>query len=279
MKLFIPSLLAVLLMAGTSRAGTPAPTLAAAADQPAVDGVNGKLDAFYGAVNRSYIRGTNAAISIPVGQHYGLQLDALYARGFETDIYGYGAHYFRRDPSKYLLGLAAGALHSTDFNDVLAGVEGELYFNKFTVGAFVGYNNFDARVTSTFAPRVNTERDFVAARVFAAAYPVDNLMISAEWQNRFGKNFCIIGLEYQTPVRGLTVFVDGGLGDNDFRQLIGGVRYYFGGDKTLKARHRQDDPENITSIFSGTTGGNSSPQSPPTGAPASAPPPAPKPQT
>lgn len=262
MKLFTSSLLAVLITLVTANAGTHAPTIAAAADQPAVDGVNGKIDAFYGAVNRSYIRGTSAAISIPIGQHYGLQLDGLYAHGFETDIYGYGAHYFRRDPSRYLLGLAAGALHSTDFNDVLAGVEGEIYFNKFTLGGFVGYNNFDTRIGSTFASRVNTERDFIAARIFAAAYPVDNLMISAEWQNRFGKNFCIVGLEYQTPIRGLTVYVDGGLGDNNFRQLIGGVRYYFGGDKTLKARHRQDDPENINSVFQGTAGANVSPQSP-----------------
>ncbi|MFN7562709.1 MAG: hypothetical protein ACK5TH_13080 [Prosthecobacter sp.] len=261
MKLLTTSIFSLLLAAGL-QAGTPAPTIGAAADEPAVSGLNGKLDAFYGAVNRSYIRGTNATLSLPVGQHYGLQLDGLYAHGFETDIYGYGAHYFRRDPSKYLLGLAAGALHSTDFNDVIAGVEGEWYFNKITLGAFVGYNNFDTRVTSSFAPRVNTERDFIAARIYAAAYPVDNLMISAEWQNRFGKNFCIIGLEYQTPVRGLTVFVDGGLGDNDFRQLIGGVRYYFGGDKTLKARHRQDDPENITSVFSGTAGATVNAQQP-----------------
>jgi hypothetical protein len=255
MKNTLLSLLSSLLVAAASHAGTSAPTIAAAADQPAVSGLNGKVDSFYGAVNRSYIRGTNAALSLPVGQNYGLQLDGLYAHGFETDIYGYGAHFFRRDPSKYLLGLAAGAMHSTDFNDVLVGVEGELYFKYFTVGAFAGYNNFDTRVPSGFAPRVNTTRDFVAARVYAAAYPVDNLMVSAEWQNRFGKNFCIVGLEYQTPVRGVSVFVDGGLGDNDFRQLTGGLRIYFGGDKTLKARHRQDDPENITSIFSGTGGG------------------------
>ncbi|MFM2169742.1 MAG: hypothetical protein RIS79_4113 [Verrucomicrobiota bacterium] len=255
MKNTLLTFLSSLALVVVSHAGTPsAPTIAAAADQPAVSGLNGKVDSFYGAVNRSYIRGTNAALSLPVGQNYGLQLDGLYARGFETDIYGYGAHFFRRDPSKYLLGLAAGAIQSTDFNDVLVGVEGELYFKHFTLGAFAGYNNFDTRVPSAFAPRVNTSRDFVAARVYAAAYPIDNLMISAEWQNRFGKNFCIVGLEYQTPVRGMSVFVDGGLGDNDFRQLTGGLRIYFGGDKPLKARHRQDDPENITSIFSGTGG-------------------------
>mgnify|MGYP000853186951 FL=1 len=107
---------------------------------------------------------------------------------------------------------------------------------------------------STFASRTNTQRDFIAARLFAAVYPVDNLAISAEWQNRFGKNFYILGLEYQTPIRGVALYVDGGLGDNHYRQIIGGVRIYFGGDKTLKDRHRKDDPESINTSFGGTAG-------------------------
>lgn len=245
---------ALVLASGAAFAGTPAPTIAAAADEPAVSALNGKIDGFYGAVNHNYLRGTAGTVSLPVGQRYGLQLDGLFARGFGTDIFGYGGHFFTRNPSKGLFGLAFGGLHSTDFNDLLVGVEGELYFNKFTVGGFVGYNNYDTRVLSTFASRTNTQRDFIAARLFAAVYPVDNLMISVEWQNRFGKNFYILGLEYQTPLRGVALFVDGGLGDNHYRQIIGGVRIYFGGEKTLKDRHRKDDPENIGGIFGGTSG-------------------------
>lgn len=263
---FVSAFAALILASGSSFAGTPAPSIAASADEPAVSAVNGKLDGFYGAVNHNYLRGTAGTVSLPVGQRFGLQLDGLFARGFGTDIFGYGGHFFTRNPAKGLLGLAFGGLHSTDFNDVLAGVEGELYFNKFTVGGFVGYNNYDTRVLSTFASRVNTERDFIAARLFAAVYPVDNLMISAEWQNRFGKNFYIVGLEYQTPLRGVALYVDGGLGDNHYRQLIGGVRIYFGGDKTLKDRHRKDDPESINTSFGGTSGagvGSPGQQTPP----------------
>ncbi len=251
---FMSAVVALILTSGSAFAGAPTSTIAASADEPAVSAVNGKIDGLYGAVNHNYLRGAAGTISIPVGQRFGLQLDGLYARGFGTDILGYGGHFFTRNPSKGLFGLAVGGTHSTDFNDLLAGIEGELYFNKFTIGGFVGYNNYDTRVLSTFASCVNTQRDFAAARLFAAIYPVDNLMISAEWQNRFGKNFYVIGLEYQTPLRGVALFVDGGVGDNNYRQVLGGVRLYFGGNKSLKDRHRKDDPENMGSTFGGTSG-------------------------
>ena len=93
---------------------------------------------------------------------------------------------------------------------------------------------------------------------------------AAEWQNRFNKNFAIVRMEWQTPVRGLALYVDGGLGDNHFRYLVGGVRYYFGGSKTLKDRHRKDDPDNINNVFSVTDGGGVAGSS---SAPPSSPPP------
>jgi hypothetical protein len=257
------SLAALLLASSSVFAGTPAQTIAASADEPAVSSINGKIDGIYGAVNQNYLRGTAGTISLPVGQRFGLQLDGLYARGFGTDILGYGGHFFTRNPSKGLLGLAVGGTHSTDFDDLIAGVEGELYFNRFTVGGFVGYNHYDTHVLSSFAPRVNTQRDFTTARLFAAVYPVDNLMISAEWQNRFGKNFYIVGLEYQTSLPGVALFVDGGVGDHNYRQVLGGIRIYFGGKKSLKDRHRKDDPENMGGIFGGTSGaGIASPAQP-----------------
>lgn len=222
-------------------------------DLPAVSGPNGKVEAFYGAVNRSYLRGSSATFSMPAGHDFGVQLDALYARAFETDLLGAGGHFFKRDPSHYLLGLAAGVTHSSHFNDILAGIEGELYYERLTIGAFVGYNHFDSRLPVGLTAPLNQEKHFAVARVYASLYPVDNLMLTTEWQNRFGKNIVVVGLEYQTPARGVTVYLDGGLGDNNFRQLIGGIRIYFGGDKSLKHRHRQDDPASLVGAFAGTT--------------------------
>ena len=64
-------------------------------------------------------------------------------------------------------------------------------------------------------------------------------------------------MEWQTPVDGLAVFADGGVGENGYAHLLGGVRVYFGGSKPLKERHRQDDPSNINTTFIGTTSGGS----------------------
>ena len=56
----------------------------------------------------------------------------------------------------------------------------------------------------------------------------------------------------------MALFADGGVGEDDYSHLIGGVRIYFGDNKTLKDRHRKDDPSNILSDFinTGTAGGS-----------------------
>ena len=245
-------------------AGESAKSIQAAANQsviePAVSGINGKIDVNYGAVNNSYTRGTAGSVSLPLGQSYGLQLDALYQHGMETDIYGLGGHIFTRRPDKGMLGLAFGGNESTDFTDLLVGVEGEYYFSKITLGGFVGYNNFDSHIIPTFSTNLATKTNFVAGRIYAAIYPMDNLMLRLEYQNRFERNFFVAHLEYQTPVRGVALFLDGGLGDNSYSHLMGGVRIYFGGNKSLKDRHRKDDPSNINSaIINSATGAISSP--------------------
>lgn len=254
------------LSLGSVYAGDSGKGVAAAATasviEPAVSGINGKLDANYGVVNDSYIRGAAGSISLPLGQRFGAQFDALYQRGFDSDIYGLGGHFFARNPSKGLLGLAFGGLTSTDFTDLLVGLEGEYYFDKVTLGAFVGYNNYDTHILPSF-PGIADQSDFVAARLYAAIYPIDNLMLRLEYQNRFERNFYIAHLEWQTPVRGLALFVDGGVGDNSYSHLMGGVRIYFGGNKSLKDRHRKDDPSNINSGFVNTGGAASADPSSP----------------
>jgi len=220
--------------------------------------VNGKLDFHYGSVNDTYTRGVGGAISLPVGQRYGVQLDGLYARAAESDIYGYGAHFFTRRPSKGLFGLASGGLTSTDFTDFVVGLEGEYYLDKITLGAFVGYNNYDTHsATPLMGGRLANEQNFVAARLYAAIYPVDDLVIRLGYENRYARNFYTAHIEYQTPVSGLALYVDGILGDNNFYTLVGGVRYYFGTKKSLKARHRQDDPQSLPGslLYTGIAGG------------------------
>ncbi len=227
--------------------------------EPAVSSINSKIDAHYGEVTGEDTRGVGASISLPIGERYGFQFDTLYEHALDNDVYGLGGHLFTRRPDVGLLGLAFSMSDSDNYSDGIVGVEGEYYLDKVTLGGFVGYNNFDAHIIPAFNPAIADETDYVAARLYAAIYPTDDLMVRLEYQHRFDMNFFVANVEYQTPIRGLALFADGGLGENDYSHLIGGVRIYFGDDKSLKDRHRKDDPSNILTDFinTGTVGGSS----------------------
>ena len=60
-----------------------------------------------------------------------------------------------------------------------------------------------------------------------------------------------IDIEYQTRVEGLSLFANASKGDNDYDHVIGGIRYYFGKQKSLIERHRKDDPPSL--LFAGAS--------------------------
>lgn len=226
----------------------------------AVSAINGKIEANYGSVNDTYSRGIAGSLSIPVAESWGIQFDSMYQHAAEDDFYGLGGHFFTRKPDVGLLGLFVGGIKSGSSMDNLAvAVEGELYYEKVSVGAFLGFDHIDRNgVNSSFLPRTRNHDDFALANLYAAVYPVDDLMVRFDYTNRLNRNFYDLTVEYQTPVKGLSVFGVGGLGDGSFYQLMGGLRYYFGKDKNLKRRHREDDPINpLSGIFqsSGQAGG------------------------
>lgn len=59
--------------------------------------------------------------------------------------------------------------------------------------------------------------------------------------------------EYLTSLNGLSLFATGAVGSDGYDYVLGGVRYYFGSEKSLMLRHRNDDPFNyLFSSFSST---------------------------
>jgi hypothetical protein len=255
MKLFAISCAVVtLLLQGVTGGEISKEVCAESAIEPAVSAVNGKIDGHYGEVNGSSTRGVAGSLSLPLGERYGFQFDTIFEHGMQSDIYGLGSHLFTRRPDKGLLGFAFGFAESTDFTDAIAGVEAERYLCKVTLGGFIGYNNFDTHITPFFAPEIENETDYLAGRLYAAIYPCDDLMVRLEYQHRVDHNFFIANVEYQTQIKGLALFAEGGVGENDYSHVLGGIRLYFGGGcKSLKDRHRKDDPDNILSVF-GKTG-------------------------
>lgn len=85
----------------------------------------------------------------------------------------------------------------------------------------------------------------------ARYYLLDDLMLAASFARTDNDDRWAGGLEYQTPMNGLAFFASVAGGDKDYEHALIGLRFYFGGAKSLKKRHREDDPVNM--LFTGMT--------------------------
>lgn len=210
----------------------------------AVSGMNGKVGVSTGSMDSDTGKNVMGSFSAPLGTNFGFQVDALYTDVAERDFYGLGAHLFWRDSDKGLLGITAGGVRENDVLDSWAvGTEGEYYLDKITVGAQAGVANIDYKGGS--APFISTDETDFYATAEVGFYPVDNVLVSLTYTRAFNNNLTQGQIEYQTPINGVSLFADVAQGDNDYDHALVGLRYYFGSDKSLKLRHRQDDPPNV----------------------------------
>lgn len=212
-------------------------------DLPAVDRLNGKVDYLGGWMNSDEGHNFSGSISLPVTERFGVQGDALYTHvignGYATDFFAGGAHFFWRNPNRALVGLFAGGESGEAQYSLHAGVEAEYYFHQFTFGlsAGIGHLKYDQPVSF-----FETDQTRFVGSAFAAWYPVDQLMIEVGYANLFESHLGQAVIEYQTPLCGLSLTADAGIGSHDYDYVLLGIRYYFGGNKSLIRRHREDDP-------------------------------------
>lgn len=210
---------------------------------PAVSEINGKLEIAGGFLR---VPGTtlghariNGALSIPVGDRFGLQGDAAL---FNT-IGGVGAggaiHAFTRDPSFYLLGVTAAAVRVPGATLWAVGPEAELYLDQFSIEAWAGY----ASLNYDNAALVDLGGGFAIADL--AYYITDDFRVSVGGRHMFGVNQLRLATEYQVTSFDIPFSVTGEgrfASDGSIVATIG-LKHYFGDpDKTLIDRHRQDDP-------------------------------------
>lgn len=240
--LFLSTALAVIMTTALSHSALADGHEVAHEKEPAVSGLNGKISAFGGGVGSDVIddsglAGITGAISLPIGHRYGLQIDGM-AGTLDGDAFGgIAAHAFYRDPDAFLLGLYTSytALDIGAKDSVgRFGLEGELYLDNLTLTGIAGvqYGELDDGFTSTLR---------------AAYYLTDDLMLSAghNYYEEAG-HFGTAGVEYQMPFDlqfSPSLFADGRFGEDDFYSVTGGIRFYFGEEKSLIDRHRQDDPD------------------------------------
>ena len=210
---------------------------------PAVSGVTGKLEASGGysdsdsTTKEGRFLGTGT-LSMPIGCLLGLQLDVGGGTFGKADYGGIGGHLFIRDPSSYLLGVHAQYI-DFDGNDV-ARIDGEfeLYADQFTLSGVLGYEHIE-----------NFNTDNLLGVVEASYYINDDFKVSGGFRHFFDTDVGALGMEFQPSELPASVFVDTMFGSDDYVSVVGGLRFYLGGEhKSLKARHREDDPGHMLNL-------------------------------
>lgn len=205
----------------------------------AVSGINGSVGYEGGWMESDGGHNVSATLSVPIVSNFGFQADGLYTRVSERDFYTGSGHFFWRKPETGLIGLAGGGLSQEAMRSFMGGVEGEYYLKYFTLGAYAGVGSI---TYDNPAPFIDTDVTKFVGSASAGAYPWENLLVGVAYSYLYDNNLVQGRLEYQTPLRGLSLTVDLARGDHGYDHALFGARYYFGKKKSLKARHREDDP-------------------------------------
>jgi hypothetical protein len=236
--------------------------------KPAVSGINGKIEAAYTYVDVDNVGDTNmgdlaGSIAFPVGERFGLQFDGGVATANDLGTgFGAGVHAFWRNPDTALLGFYGDVVrYDTDFGpDVTTwryGAEGELYIDRFSLEGFVGGDTVDAG---------DFNDTYFSAEAMAAFYVTDDFRIHAGVGHRFDETFGRVGAEAMLPFasRNVALFGDGTFGDDVTAARVG-LRVYFGeAGKSLKDRHREDDPRiRLFDMFGGAFESGDNAKTPP----------------
>ena len=228
------------------------PVVSAHADgpAPAVSALNGKLSTEGGVTGgdgqSSGVGIVNGSITTPLGHAFGLQVDGTAGTAFNAFFGGGTAHLFWRDPAIGLFGPFASVQAGSGVRAGWYGAEAELYAGIFTFGAWGGYHEVvDNRVG------IIANSGFYAGSV--RLYPTPDLALSISAGSEFSRANGSATLEFQPDLfarRNVAFFVAGGLAEPSEYRVTAGIRIYFGPDKPLIRRHREDDPDEVSSAIS-----------------------------
>ena len=212
----------------------------ALAQGPAVSAPNGKIEALGGSLDGDSTKALAGSLSVPMGDLVGVQIDGAYGELDNDDkLIGIGLHLFVRDPSQYLLGLNVIHVELEDTEMRRYALEGEYYMGPFSLTAMLGQQEGDVD-------------DAGFGSLDLRWYPLDDLMLEVGGSIADSDEMLHLGAEYQA-LAGLSVFADLATGDDDYDHVLVGARYYFGTQKPLIRRHREDDPANnlVTKLLLG----------------------------
>lgn len=210
----------------------------------AVSALNGKIEAGGGFADAKDVNGdfaweAGASLSFPLGCMFGFQADFGVSDRFDDTQFGGIGHLFARDPESYLIGIAGGVVDGDDATLYAIGPEAELYLGNFSLEAWGGYVNIDANDGE------GGDSGFIIADM--AYYVTDDFRISLGGKIIDDYEGLRAGFEYQLGGMPMSLTSNVEYGDDDQLTVLGGLKFYFGGeDKSLIRRHREDDPRNRT---------------------------------
>ena len=208
----------------------------AMAEGPAVSRLNGKADAVFGKFDSEDVYIGAMSLCLPVGDPIGVQIDGAYGDYSAEEYEGVGGHLFWRDPDRMLIGITGSHQQVGEISLIRSGLEMECYnVENMIIRLAGGYQWGDAEEDGYGSIGLNY-------------YPISHLRFGAKSELTGNDFLQTLGMEYQpaeVALPGLSLIAEGALGEDDYDRFIVGLRYYFGEDKPLIMRHRQDDPPNL----------------------------------
>lgn len=238
---------ACLTAAGAALAADPAAIFADPTGLPAVAAPNGKLSFEGGASGANGVRTretgfVSGSYTIPLSHQFGYQIDAAGGSVSNRFSGGVGSHFFYRNPSTFLFGLTAGGASLAGAQTGRFGAEAEIYAGGAVT--FSGAAGYQTKASSAFA----VVQEGAYGNVAATFYPDPNFAITAGLSRSPNVWGGYTRIEYQPEAwKNASVFANAQLAERGQFAVTAGAQFYFGAQKTLIRRHREDDPPNMLS--------------------------------
>ncbi len=216
----------------------------------AVSGSNGEFSVKGGVVEGEQSGVADIMLTVPLGEQIGAKIDGVFGAVDDNRFGGGAARLFWRDPNRGAFGIMGGYWGfekdqtggGSDWEDLgIAAFEGELYKGQTTLSGMAGVQ-FSDEMDDGFVGQLEVQQyltDDFLVKVGVETNPQHDVLGTGEVEYRPGF----------AALPGLSLFVDGAVGENDYYRAFGGIRLYFGESDTLKQRHRFDTYRSYSPIL------------------------------